>query len=88
MARDVVRGAVGVLAMSELPSGGPATDKTMLDYFAVHATEADYIPFMLDWGDDRKFEKEHGFWPTRSWAKYEYAADMLAEKQRRETETW
>ncbi len=61
---------------------------SLLDYFAAHAAEDDYMahmPATQREGDSLK--KKDGFRHTFAWARYEHAADMLAEKLRREGTT-
>ena len=51
---------------------------SLRDYFAAHASEddiAEYRPQTMSACEE--FEYEHGFWPSREWAKYQYATAML-----------
>jgi len=51
---------------------------SLRDWFAGQASEDDIAEFMPQTqGDCWMFEEQHGFEPTRAWAKYQYADAML-----------
>jgi len=67
--------------------GGPAADKTLLDYYAGRAMQGWIAaiagkPFMDEYEDDEKAFRQHQAAVARS--SYDYAAAMIAEKRRRE----
>ncbi len=64
--------------------GGSCSSEGMSlrDYFAVHASENDIqaqLPATV--GEASDFEKEHGFRPTETWARYKHADDMLKARE-------
>lgn len=60
-------------------------ESMMLDYFAVHASEADIADFTPNTvGDIPAWEKEHGLKWSRAAARYLFARTMLAERAKQE----
>ena len=54
---------------------------TLRDYLAAHASEDDIKEFIPQTqGACSLFHKDHGFWPTRYWARYAHADAMLIER--------
>lgn len=64
------------------PSGNCYNGISMRDYFAAKASEDDILEFIpATVGDAQKFKEQHGFEPTRQWARYQHADAMLKARE-------